>query len=658
MGIRTKRLREKLNFKDHKETHMDDNKLEEMRQVDDYVPIRIEPKSETAMLLKELSDTRAYLDVVLRDLEEVKQQNRRPVEAVKKKNIWKWFALLETVLVLSAGIIVWIYAKNQQSIPTMEAKGILDKDVEVTDTDIDIPVDETILLNEQLASVIAESSKTIDSEFVPSVVTLFGYEYLMLRNGDVDIYYRNEFPKNEVKHRQTIMIDNGDKIAEFDWAYDLKDGLSALIPYDGEYFTNGKKYLVFPIYEKNGSSSIPKQLRSVEVDNLLEQEPIDIKKQLGEVFTVSYEEKGNNTENPDTRMSLQLGAATYTYAIKSNDYINAVYEGVNLVSFDQYFTLTFDQDKIALTLIPYLPDEEYLGEMSGRITLDQNRLQLSNVTYASYALANQEDVENEGVIIPRTNILGKERISLWGFHNETYLLELSDIIERNQITQADLMKEETGISYYVDGEKKSIAGIDVSKFQGEIDWKKVKQAGIEFVIIRVGFRGYNQGTLELDPYFEENIKGANEVGIPVGVYFFSQAINKEEALEEAQFVIEQIKDYKITYPVILDTEHVISYEARANGLSRQVRTDIAKTFCDEIRKNGYHSMIYANTKWMIMGIDLEQLVDYDLWFAYYGNDLTFPYQFEMFQYSNKGTIPGIKGEVDLNISFKDYSKIR
>ena len=119
--------------------------------------------------------------------------------------------------------------------------------------------------------------------------------------------------------------------------------------------------------------------------------------------------------------------------------------------------------------------------------------------------------------------------------------------------------------------------------------------------------------------------------------------------------MEQIKDYKISYPVIFDTEYVTTYDARANNLSRQLRTDITKTFCEKIQSAGYHPMIYANTKWMVMGIDLEQLSAYDLWFAYYGNNLTFPYDFQMYQYSDSGSIPGIKGNVDLNISFVDYA---
>jgi GH25 family lysozyme M1 (1,4-beta-N-acetylmuramidase) len=433
--------------------------------------------------------------------------------------------------------------------------------------------------------------------------------------------------------------------------------LSGLVPYCGEFFAIGEEQLIFPLYEEGSSTVIPKQLRCVTVHNLLEQEAVDIAKQLDEIFAVTYEEVSDDITNPDLRLKLSIGAAVYTYAISKEAYVNAVYYEEALISHEKHFTLTFDDDKIKITSIPYLSEEEYLGEFAGQITLNNNQLMLSNVTYATYALANQEDEENDSVILPRTEILGEERISLWGFQNETFLLELSKVLERNQISQENLVEEENGLVYYEVDEKKSIPGIDVSKFQGEIDWKKVKEAGVEFAIIRVGFRGFNEGTLELDPYFEKNIKGANAAGVKVGVYFFSQAINKEEALEEANFVLDKIKDYKVTYPVIIDTEHVITNDARANHLSRQTRTDVAKTFCEAVQQKGYQPMIYANTKWMIMGIDLEQLMDYDLWFAYYGDNLTFPYQFDMYQYASEGSIPGILGNVDLNLSFKDYEKV-
>lgn len=570
----------------------------------------------------------------------------------KKKNPWKVIALIELMLMISGGIIFSIYSMGKESLPTMKAQ----EDKLVSLDDSPQLSQETYRMNGQLSEQIATYSNTLASEFIPSVTDLFGYEYLKLSNGKIDIYYRNEFPKEDTSLRQRIMIDNGTKMVEFNWDYDLNQGIASLIPYYGEFFLTGEAHLVFTFYDKTSSSTVPEQLRCVGTKKLLELEPYDLAKQLEDIFTISYEDVGNDPNHPDTRMNLSIGAAIYSYAIGQEDYVNAVYYDEALISHDKYFNLDVQKDQIQINSIPYLSEEEYLGEISARIIVNDDQLVLSNVSYATYAKSNQED-ETQKVIIPRSTILGEDRISLWGFHNETFLLELSKKVPRNQIKQEDLITDENGFKHFINSNSKSILGIDVSKYQGNIDWKQVKEAGVEFAILRVGFRGFNEGTLELDPYFERNIKAANEQGIHVGVYFFSQAINEEEAIEEAQFVLNKIKDHKITYPVVIDTEHVTTYDARANKLPQQVRTNVVKTFCEEIKRQGYEPMIYANTKWLLMGVDLEQLTDYDIWFAYYGNNLNFPYEFDIYQYSAKGKIPGIKGDVDLNFSLKDYSEI-
>lgn len=635
----------------------DINKKEEtFRQIDQQVPEKMEFQNPIVAVEKELDDTKAYLDIVLKELEEAKKV---PPQVIKpKRNIWRGLALLETIVVISGCIVFAIYSKNQQSIPIMSAQENPTEENPIENIPIDNmigPVEETMKLCDNLDSIVSNYSKGT-SEFTPSVETLFGYEYLMLSNGKINVYYRNEVPVDSTNYRQRIMIDNGTRIAEFTWDYDLTKGIEALCPKFGDFFGNGEKHLVFSFFDERFSTTMPKQLRAVSATNLWEHDILDLEEAIDSFFTTTYEEIGNDVNNPDMRMRLSFDSTSYTYAINKEEYIDAVYYEENLIKHEKYFNLLFEENAIKITTIPYLSDNRYLGEFSATIGLSNNSMKLMNTSYGAYVEANQEDVEREGVIIPRTEILSEDRIKLWGFNGEVFLLELSDKVERSTITQEDLIADDTGFLSYQNGEVSSIPGIDVSKFQGKIDWDKVKAAGVEFAIIRVGFRGYNEGTLELDPYFEANIKGAIKSGIHVGIYCFSQAITVEEAKEEAQFVLDKLKGYKITYPVIVDTEHVATYPARANNLSRQLRTDIAKTFCEEIKANGYQPMIYANTKWMVMGIDLEQLSDYDLWYAYYGNELSFPYQFDMLQYSDTGKIDGIDHAVDLNISFKDYSK--
>ncbi len=206
--------------------------------------------------------------------------------------------------------------------------------------------------------------------------------------------------------------------------------------------------------------------------------------------------------------------------------------------------------------------------------------------------------------------------------------------------------------YMENGQLISHKGIDVSKHQGEIDWQQVAADGVEFAFIRVGNRGYGTGAIVPDEQFENNIKGATTNGIKAGVYFFSQATTEEEAIEEANFVLENIAPYKIQCPVVVDVEKVSDSQARMNLISREQRTANVKAFCDTIAAAGYTPMIYHNMEMATMFLEFAQLEEYQKWFAYYNNqDFYYPYAYDVLQYSDKGRVNGINGDVDLNISF-------
>lgn len=215
--------------------------------------------------------------------------------------------------------------------------------------------------------------------------------------------------------------------------------------------------------------------------------------------------------------------------------------------------------------------------------------------------------------------------------------------------------ETTGYRYYTDaeGNKASYMGIDVSTFQGEIDWKQVKESGIDFAIIRCGIRGYGTAKLVEDSRFADNIKGASEAGIPAGVYFFTQAINKEEAVEEAEFVLSLLEEYSVNGPVVIDTEFVDN-EARANNLSVDEMTEVVVAFCDRIAQAGRKPMIYTGLKYYIRRLDMSRLEPYAKWYAYYNTPLYFPYKLDMWQYSKSGHVPGIDTEVDLDVLFEKW----
>lgn len=208
------------------------------------------------------------------------------------------------------------------------------------------------------------------------------------------------------------------------------------------------------------------------------------------------------------------------------------------------------------------------------------------------------------------------------------------------------------LEYIKDGQVISYKGIDVSKHQGEIDWAKVAADGVKFAFIRVGNRGYGTGAIVEDAQFEANIKGAISNGIQVGVYFFSQAINEEEAKEEAAFVLEKIAPYKVQCPVVIDVEKVADSEARMNQISLEQRTANTLVFLETVKAAGYEVMLYHNMEMGTVMLDMEQFEEYSKWFAYYNKEIYYPYVFDVWQYSDKGKVDGIAGDVDLNISFK------
>jgi len=205
-------------------------------------------------------------------------------------------------------------------------------------------------------------------------------------------------------------------------------------------------------------------------------------------------------------------------------------------------------------------------------------------------------------------------------------------------------------------EGNSVTGIDVSHWQKLIDWEQVKESGVDFAMIRLGYRGYEQGGLNIDTYATANLDGAIAAGLDVGVYFFSQAITPEEAEEEAYFVLEHLEPYKefITMPVVFDWEHVSSENARtANMRDPDILTKCTLAFLQTIEFSGYRTMVYFNRTQSWKYLNLEELKDYEFWLAAYTQRMDFPYKIQMWQYTNKGKVPGVTGDCDINIYFPD-----
>lgn len=198
----------------------------------------------------------------------------------------------------------------------------------------------------------------------------------------------------------------------------------------------------------------------------------------------------------------------------------------------------------------------------------------------------------------------------------------------------------------------SVLGIDVSYWQGDIDWQQVKQAGVEFVMLRLGWRGSEQGLIFPDDYVEKNYQGALEAGLQVGGYFFSQAITVEEACEEARFVLELVDGWQLDMPIVFDWE-LLDGDARTGDMTPRLLTECTKAFCGEIREAGYQSMVYFNPMLADSYLYIEELVEYPFWLAMYDHPMDYPYQIDMWQYTASGSVPGIEGDVDLNLYFPE-----
>jgi len=235
--------------------------------------------------------------------------------------------------------------------------------------------------------------------------------------------------------------------------------------------------------------------------------------------------------------------------------------------------------------------------------------------------------------------------------NQYYFLDINNNLKLNQYDSSLWSLNESKIMSYNDSSKNYSIGIDVSKFQEKINWNLVAKSDIDYAIIRLGIRGYTEGELFEDDYFEDNIKGALKNNLSVGVYFFTQATTEKEAIEEAEFVLDKLEPYNITYPVVLDVESIGGSNGRGNALSADDRTKYAKIFCDKIKNAGYTPMIYGNIKTFMLMLNIDELEDYEKWFAGYSETPYFPYEFSIWQYTDSGDVSGISEPVDLNISF-------
>ncbi len=263
----------------------------------------------------------------------------------------------------------------------------------------------------------------------------------------------------------------------------------------------------------------------------------------------------------------------------------------------------------------------------------------------------EEEVRND----PATD--GKHTLITNRNGEEEWVL-ISPYLTKNTIDFTKI-EEKAGLKRYMEnGRDTSYTGVDISKHTGKVNFASMKAAGVDYVMIRLGSRGYSTGQISLDENFKENIEGAIEAELDIGVYFYSQAVSPEEAIQEANFVIQNLEPYRahVKYPIAFDMEYVSNDKSRIEGLSREDKTTVTATFAEGIKVAGYVPMIYGGKEWLLKEIDLAKLQDYDVWLSQEGDIPDYPYLYTMWQYDTNSVLNGIDGGADLNICFVNYSE--
>ena len=490
--------------------------------------------------------------------------------------------------------------------------------------------------------------------FTAIVENINSRQYLTFYNDTYKVSYKfdempliySAFSVNEV------IISNGEKTETFYWDYVLKEGEAAkLCPYVGDFCKNGREQLAFSFLEKESDAA--DTLHVVAGNTLQEYYVIRPEATLNNLIKVNgYLDAGN-------KVLADLTSDNRNYYVVLDDCLLDIAEEVYAIKPDSKLTYEITEDGIILQSFVEISNGQYIGRIRGNISYSSRDVfRLSSPSFYAFAEDDFCDVDSMGIVTPVGEAeLNLTRIPITGDGGERLLVRARTEIPFNDRKAENFRYNENGfLEYYENNVKVSLTGIDVSKWQYDINWKKVAAAGVDYAIIRLGYRGTAAaGNCAMDQYFEQNIKGALDAGLQVGVYYFTQAITVEEAIEEANIVIDALKGYNVTFPVVYDTEY--REDGRANDLPNELRTACAKAFCDTVLAAGYTPAVYSSTNWSILDLNLEDLQNYDMWYAYYGQpeDLYFPYEYTMWQYTDKGKVDGIDTNVDLNISFMDYS---
>lgn len=279
--------------------------------------------------------------------------------------------------------------------------------------------------------------------------------------------------------------------------------------------------------------------------------------------------------------------------------------------------------------------DEYLDEPETEDEIQEDNIEESK--------PEETDLSQGGT---KTKIIKDDGSEIW--------VNINKYINPNNLDNASFMLKNGRLAYYKDGEKISYDGIIVDKNDDYVDFGKVKRDGIDFVLIRIGQRGYSTGNITIDENFQDNLKNAKDAGLHVGVLFSSQAITVEEAEEEAQFVIDTLGEQTIDYPVCFYMDYVDNDKARVENIMSEQKSIIAKAFMNKIEANGMNTILYGDKEWLLCNLNYTSVAYYDILLDQEEDLPDFPYRFTMWKYSTKD-VSGVSGKSEMIISLVDYS---
>lgn len=378
----------------------------------------------------------------------------------------------------------------------------------------------------------------------------------------------------------------------------------------------------------------------------------EVKDVYGNISKVNIDVTQINGPNIEMEYVYNKQNNTVTAKMKSNKLLSHTKPTWNLSNDKLTYTKTFSKNETY-----YTPVQDIFGNTKmAKIEINQidDKGPEIEVTYtyndkSGIVTANMKSNEIMSDTKPTWKLSEDKLTYTKDFNeNQSYITDVKDIYGNTTKVKISITQIK----------KKVLNGIDVSVYQGTIDWAKVSKSGVDFAMIRAGYRGYgDKGVLVEDSMFSKNVLGAKTNKIDIGIYFYTQAINVEEAKEEAKFVVNLIKKYGIDvkYPIAIDTELSPTGTGRADSISKEKRTEIVKAFCETIKQLGYKPMVYASKYWLYDNLNVQQISQYDTWLAHYTDKTDYKYSYTMWQYTSTGKIDGITGNVDKSYCYKIYN---